>query len=72
MRSEAFRRGVEDARAGRRPRFDGEPDDQWDYERGRQFGVLAPRNMPVLVPRTKKQLNPAAIKFFLAHSEDIL
>jgi hypothetical protein len=73
MRSEAFLRGVQDVRVGRSPRFDSEADDpKWCYERGRQFGVLSPRNLSVVKPGTKTKLNPAAVKFFIKHFEDIL
>jgi hypothetical protein len=34
--------GVADVRAGAPPRFDQLQDQYWAYERGRQFGVLAP------------------------------
>jgi hypothetical protein len=39
---------------------------QWDYERGRQFGVIAPRNLSVMMP-CGKRLNPAAVKFYWMH-----
>jgi hypothetical protein len=62
MRTAAFRRGVADVRVGRRPRFDDHKEaDSWHYERGRQFGAIAPRNLPVMLG---KRLNPAALEFF--------
>lgn len=36
---------------------------QWNYERGRQFAILAPRGLVVILPRAKK-LNPMAVTFF--------
>jgi hypothetical protein len=71
MRTAAFRRGVADVRAGRKPRFDEQAEgDHWDYERGRQFAVLAPRNMQIVLLQTK-QLNPEAVEFFKQHKLDI-
>jgi hypothetical protein len=72
MRRKLFRLGVDDVRHGRNPRFDEEAisvDEYWGYERGRMFGVLAPRSMPVTV---EKKLNPEAVRFFKRHGEDIL
>jgi hypothetical protein len=60
MASESFLRGVSDARRGLAPRFDGLEvvvmldndraftDSQWNYERGRQFAILAPRDLRVM------------------------
>jgi hypothetical protein len=62
MRTAAFHRGVADVRAGRKPRFD-EYGDDWHYERGRQFAILAPRDLTIVSPRTK-QLNPKAVAFY--------
>jgi hypothetical protein len=39
---------------------------QWNYERGRHFGTLAPRSLPVVMPRAKR-LNPEAVKFYADH-----
>jgi hypothetical protein len=81
MVTTAFRQGVADARAGRAPRFDGEhlpgfkllaapkssiTNQQWNYERGRQFGVAAPRDMAVMLAGTKRA-NPAAAEFYNAN-----
>jgi hypothetical protein len=56
MRSGAFRRGVEEYRAGRR--FDDTYND-WNYERGRQWAAIAPRDLPVFIGR---RINPAALR----------
>jgi len=56
MRSAAFKAGVEDVRTGQPARFDDYV--EWEYERGRQFAVLAPRSMPL---RLNGKLNPRAI-----------
>ena len=63
MRSAAFQRGVAEVRAGRPPDFDGIEDgnDAWDYERGRQWAVIAPRMMPVMKGR---KVNPQAVALF--------
>jgi hypothetical protein len=73
MQSAAFQRGVEDVRCGRKPNFD-KPDEDgfyWQYERGRQFGAIAPRKMKIMV---KGQLNERAFKLFqtLSWMDDIL
>ena len=41
IRSAAFKRGVPDVRAGLPPRLE---EDDWYYEWGRQFAIIAPRN----------------------------
>jgi hypothetical protein len=75
MGSEAFGRGFDDARAGRP--FDdfygshsGKTKERinraWNYERGRQFAILAPRSMKL---RIKGELNARAIQLY--GSEDI-
>jgi hypothetical protein len=60
MRPVNFRLGVEDVRAGRRPRFDdpNTDDGYWSYERGRQWGAVAPLSMPLWI---NGQLNPKAV-----------
>jgi hypothetical protein len=58
MRSKAFAAGVADVRQGRAPRFD---TDDWDYERGRQWAVVAPMSMPVKIGR---RVNPEAVLVF--------
>ena len=42
---------------------------QWNYERGRQFGIMAPRTLNLFLPRAG-YLNPAAVKFYMAHFLD--
>jgi hypothetical protein len=56
MVSIAFARGVAEARAGRPPRFDTE--DNWEFERGRQWAIAAPPTMPLKIGC---RLNPDAI-----------
>ena len=54
--SKEFARGVEEVRNG----LPFNPDnDEWDYERGRCFGFIAPLNMPLRIGRA---LNPKAVK----------
>jgi hypothetical protein len=53
--SREFARGLEEVRAGRR--FNPDNGD-WDYERGRAFGFIAPLNMPL---RIGGKLNPKAV-----------
>lgn len=47
IRSPAFARGFNEVRAGR-PLNTFVDDDAWSYERGRQFGIIAPRTMTLL------------------------
>jgi hypothetical protein len=70
MRSAAFVAGVDDVRNGRPPDYDvfnfsqGEDDridDHWNYERGRQWALLAPKSMPL---KTEGALNPKAVILF--------
>lgn len=63
MGHKSFRLGVEDARAGRRPRFDDLYEPCWAYERGRLFACLAPRTMPIFIGG---KLNPKAVTLFRA------
>lgn len=58
MRSKAFGEGVADVRRGRAPRFDV---DDWSYERGRQWAVVAPMCMPV---KSGRLVNPEALLIF--------
>ena len=54
--SKEFARGVEEVRGG----LPFNPDnDNWNYERGRCFGFIAPLDMPL---RIKGKLNPKALK----------
>jgi hypothetical protein len=53
-----FARGLADIR-GARPFDDRVQDRYWAYERGRQFGCVAPRTMPLFLG---KKLNPQAVR----------
>jgi hypothetical protein len=56
--------GVSDARAGRRYRADYDlwtTNGQWNYERGRQWAMLAPRNVPL---KLNGRVNVAALKYY--------
>jgi hypothetical protein len=59
MGSREFQRGVAEVRAGRPPRFDRE--DSWEYERGRQWAIAAPKSMPLKIGG---RINPKAIDIF--------
>jgi hypothetical protein len=61
MATRAFARGVAEVRAGRPPDFDRNNWD-WEYERGRQWATVAPKDMPLKIGRS---LNLAAIQIFL-------
>lgn len=63
MRRVNFRRGLEDARTGRAPRFDEFDDGYWAYERGRLFAHVAPAAMPLFV---EGKLNAKALALFEA------
>jgi hypothetical protein len=58
FRSDDFKQGVADVRAGRPARFDDFADD-WLYERGRMWAFLAPVSMPL---RFGRRLNWEAVK----------
>jgi hypothetical protein len=60
METDAFERGVDDARKGKP--FDWR-NGCWEYERGRLFGHIAPLNMPL---RIGGKLNPKAVALFSA------
>ena len=69
MGSVAFAAGVADVRAGKPTRFDSFGDDDWNYERGRQWAFIAPMSMPLRIGR---RLNPEAVwllRAALAHGE---
>ena len=68
MYSEAFRQGVADVRARQAPRFGRWGEDDFCYEQGRQFAVLAPRGLQVVLET--RQLNPKAVRFFKRHKKD--
>jgi hypothetical protein len=53
--SKEFARGLDEVRNG----LPFNPDGDWDYERGRCFGLIAPLDMPLRVGRA---LNPKALK----------
>lgn len=55
-----FERGLDDIRAGR-ALADHVDDNYWAYERGRQFGAIAPRSMPLF---DGKRVNPKAVRLF--------
>ena len=58
--SKEFARGFDEARNG----LPFNPDnDEWNYERGRCFGFIAPLDMPLRIGRT---LNPKALKLAAA------
>jgi hypothetical protein len=61
MQSAAFGEGVSDVRAGKPTRFDSFGDEDWNYERGRQFALIAPMSMPL---RLGRKLNPEAVLLF--------
>jgi hypothetical protein len=61
--SKEFARGVDEVRNG----LPFNPDnDEWDYERGRCFGFIAPLDMPLRIGRA---LNPKALKLAVAAFE---
>jgi len=66
MRHPHFERGLDDIRAGR-PFDDRFQDGYWAYERGRQFGAIAPRSMSLY---DGALLNPKAVKLFIVASSD--
>jgi hypothetical protein len=66
MRHGHFARGLDDVRMGRAFNDD-VLDDYLAYERGRLFGWVAPRDMPLFVGKGK--LNPAALRLFTVASE---
>jgi len=59
VRSKEFNAGVADVRRGRAPRFDDPIGRDWNYERGRQWALLAPMRMP---PKIDGKANPEAVK----------
>jgi hypothetical protein len=64
MRKPSFMRGVKEYRAGKLPNFDTyiTIDCAWDYERGRQWAAIAPRDLKVFT--TPGKLNPKALILF--------
>ena len=66
MEDDAFRLGVNEVRGGVPPTFDRIWGDDttnaaWNYERGRQWALLAPRSMPLYVDG---RLNPKAVALY--------
>jgi hypothetical protein len=59
LRSAAFAAGAADVRAGKPTRFDSFGDDDWNYERGRQWAFIAPMSMPL---RSGGKLNHEALR----------
>jgi hypothetical protein len=49
VRSKEFNAGVIDVRSGRSPRYDDPIAQDWNYERGRQWALLAPMRMPTKI-----------------------
>jgi hypothetical protein len=64
MRHPHFAKGLDDIRAGR-PFADHIADEYWAYERGRLFGAIAPRSMPLFI---RGRLNPKAVRLFASSS----
>jgi hypothetical protein len=62
MRHRSFERGLDEIRAGEA--LDTLMD-CWFYERGRLFGAIAPRDMPLKIGGN---LNPKAVKLYAAAS----
>jgi hypothetical protein len=72
MRCRAFAAGVSDARAGLPfcSNYDRwEVDDQWNYERGRAWATLVPRNVPL---KLNGKLNPLAVRWFVRAGRGII
>jgi hypothetical protein len=72
MKQRTFGFGVADTRAGLPPRADfdcWDGDAQWSYERGRVWGLLAPRNVQV---RRAGKVTREALLWFVKLGEDIL
>jgi hypothetical protein len=69
MKNPAFRRGFSETRAGLLPDFDASDEDAFQYEIGRQFAVICPRNIPLMLVNGK--LNPAASDLFKSFSRNV-
>ena len=72
MRCRAFAAGVSDARAGLAFRSDyerWETNDQWNYERGRAWATLAPRDVPL---KRNGKLNERAVTWFICVGSAII
>jgi hypothetical protein len=65
MSQPQFVLGVSDARAGRRYRADYDlwtTNGQWNYERGRQWAMLAPRYVPL--KNSDGKINVTALRYY--------
>jgi len=73
MARPAFALGVADVRAGKlhRPDYDSWPDsdDQWDYERGRQWATVTPRSVRL---KRDGKITAEAWHWAVHHGGDIL
>ena len=69
MRHPAFRRGFAEYRTGLPPDFDMLDEEVLQYEIGRQFAVVCPRNITLLLANRK--LNPAASELFKSFSGSV-
>jgi hypothetical protein len=72
MTSRKFGLGVDDVRAGRPFPLDYDlwcnSDDQWNYERGRQWATLTPHDVPVKI---NGKVNPEALEWFKRYGDAI-
>jgi len=59
VRSKEFSEGVADVRLGRAPRYDDPIARDWNYERGRQWALLAPMRMSTKIGGNA---NPEAVE----------
>ena len=69
MRHPAFRREFTEYRAGLPPDFDTIGEEVLQYEIGRQFSVVCPRNVSLLLSNGK--LNSAASELFQSFSRSV-
>jgi hypothetical protein len=69
MRHPAFRRGFTEYRAGLPPDFDTVGQEVLQYEIGRQFSVVCPRNVSLLLSSGK--LNSAASELFQSFARSV-
>ena len=72
MSQPTFALGVADVRAGRPVHRDydlWDTNGQWNYERGRMWATLAPRDVPL---KRKGRINPDAVMWFARHRHEII
>ena len=72
MASRAFQDGVKTVRKGLPWPSDYEklsPNEQWKFETGRMFGILAPKELNIKLGR---RITPEAIRFFIENKTDLL